>query len=253
MAEMLKWILLFTLAFPAAAKTVNCRDIGAKMREKLTVPYKDFADENLKSCVEVREVNSRNLPLFIAAMFYYESLDIRKMALTKLEKYECEDKMACGELYMMLDGQIKAATMNQPKGWADFRTRSESLRTRAMASFDKMKNSRILTDSWSTRHDNVIVELNHAFDKFKLAAEKEKFAKNQKAWSEFAEKNCLDLYSASKEGTGYPEMMRVCRERSTKARVEDLRDVYFQTFSKEMIDKMDEWLKFTPPPKPAAN
>lgn len=242
---MTKWIVTLLIAFPAAAKTVNCRDVGAKFRKDLSVPYKDFADENVKSCVEVRDVNSRNLPLFIAAMFYYESLDIRKIALTKLEKYECEDKMACGELYMMLDGQIKAATMNQPKAWTDFQARSESLRTRAMASFDKMKNGRILTDNWESRHSEVLNELNHAFDKMKRNEDKDKFAKNQKAWTDFSEKNCLELYSSFKQDKNYADLLKVCRDRALKFRMEEIRDAYFQTLPKAMIDKIDGWVKFT--------
>ena len=97
--------------------------------------------------------------------------------------------------------------------------------------------------SWKTREAEVVGELNQSFDKFKLKSEKEKFAKNQKAWTDFSKKNCEELYDGFKDGTAYNSMLQECFNRSIKSRFTELRAVYFQTWPKSVNDKIDRWLK----------
>lgn len=138
----MKWILLFFMGSTAFAGTRDCNELGLEIREKLSVPYKTFSDTSVKSCLTQTTVNSKNLPLFIASAFYYRNLETRKKALAKLEGYSCEDKISCGDFYQLLDSHIKATTLEQPKSWKDFSTRTNLLRAKAQAQFDELKNAK---------------------------------------------------------------------------------------------------------------
>ncbi len=99
------------------------------------------------------------------------------------------------------------------------------------------------SENWKARQDEVITSLNAAFDKFKLKVQKDEFDVNQKAYDTFSKKNCDDLYKGFAGGSAMNTMVQACYERSIKARLAEIRNVYFQTWPSEINKKIDEWLK----------
>ncbi len=145
----MKFFMILLLAVSALAaipvlsnKKTRCEHLGDSFKSKLSVPFQSFYDKAVSQCVERSFPNRQTLALFIASAFYFESLEIRKQALGKLEEYNCTDKIDCGQLYEYLDEHIKATVLVQPKSWKDFGSRATTLRDRALARAMELRNAR---------------------------------------------------------------------------------------------------------------
>lgn len=147
MTKLIVFFSIFSLAASAAIpklsnKKTRCEHLGDSFRTKLSVPFESFYDKAVSQCVEKSSPSRTTLALFVASAFYFESLDVRKQALQKLEEYNCTDKIDCGQLYEYLDEHIKATVLAQPKTWKDFGFRTTTLRDRALARAKEMGNAR---------------------------------------------------------------------------------------------------------------
>jgi hypothetical protein len=146
---MVKLFLVFVVSISAMAaipklsnKKTRCEHLGDSFKTKLSVPFESFYDKAVSQCVEKSFPSRQTLALFVASAFYFESLDVRKQALGKLEEYNCTDKIDCGQLYEYLDAHIKATVLAQPKSWKDFRSRTTTLRDRVFARAMELRNAR---------------------------------------------------------------------------------------------------------------
>jgi hypothetical protein len=121
------YLLALTLARAEPIEAQNywkktCRQISAEFRDRLPVPYHQYANVEAIKCTDptyfhVWPVKKDNIHVVVVNLFYHEKIPVRARALEMLERYDCSKENTCKLLVQMIDDHIKSAGMKQPDEW----------------------------------------------------------------------------------------------------------------------------------------
>lgn len=127
-----------------AAVELNCNALSELIGKEFTTPYKVFQNEEVRSCVSKVRVSDKNLTLFLASAFYYQSPDIRKRAFIKLNNYNCGAWSACRSMYGQIDAHIRATALSD-SSLIEI-SKADQLRVKSLSRVNEFKNSVTVLD-----------------------------------------------------------------------------------------------------------